>query len=331
MTGKKIVTLRRGFKTEREARLAEAKFLSDYEKKTFRSRNTTTTFNQVYETWKEHYRNTVKESTYVSQIDKADRLIIPRFEDKPINKISLTMCQTQVNKWAEEYKRFFGIIGIANQIFDYAISMELIDSNPMRKTLKPKRKKKDKEELEQFYNKGELKTFFEMVQKLDDIEMFTFFRLLAFTGMRKNEVGALRWIDIDLESGQLKVNQTLAKGENNKIIFQTPKTIEILKEWHKYSTKGLLFKNESGSPKSIVHVNKLLNRVWRRYPDFKRITPHGFRHTHCSLLFEAGATIKEIQERLGHENIQTTMDIYAHVTQKAKDEVANKFASYIGF
>ena len=147
-----------------------------------------------------------------------------------------------------------------------------------------------------------------------------------------------------MESGQLKVNQTLAKGENNKIIFQTPKTekgqrtisldpktIEILKDWHKYSTKGLLFKNESGSPKSIVHVNNLLNRVWRRYPDFKRITPHGFRHTHCSLLFEAGATIKEVQERLCHENIQTTMDIYAHVTQKAKDEVANKFAYYIGF
>jgi prophage lp3 protein 1, integrase len=192
LTGKKIVTLRRGFKTEREARLAEAKCLSDYEKKTFRSRNTTTTFNQVYETWKEHYRNTVKESTYVSQIDRADRLIIPHFGDKPINKITLSMCQAQVNKWAEEYQRFFGIISIANQIFDYAISMELIDSNPMRKTLKPKRKKKDKEELEQFYNKEELKTFFEMVQELDDIEMLTFFRLLAFTGMRKNEVGALR-------------------------------------------------------------------------------------------------------------------------------------------
>jgi integrase len=166
LTGKKIVTLRRGFKTEREARLAEAKCLSDYEKKTFRSRNTTTTFKQVYETWKEHYRNTIKESTYVSQIDKADRLIIPHFGDKPINKITLSMCHAQVNKWAEDYKRFFGIISIANQIFDYAISMELIDSNPMRKTLKPKRKKKDKEELEQFYNKEELKTFFKWSMNL---------------------------------------------------------------------------------------------------------------------------------------------------------------------
>ena len=249
LTGKKIITLRRGFKTEREARLAEAKCLSDYEKKTFRSRNTTTTFNQVYETWKEHYRNTVKESTYVSQIDKADRLIIPYFGDKPINKISLTMCQTQVNKWADEYKRFFGIISIANQIFDYAIAMELIDSNPMRKTLKPKRQKNNTDELEKFYNKEELKKFFKIVKGFNDNEMLTYFRLLAFTGMRKNEISALRWSDIDFKKGQITVNQTLAKGEDNKLIFQTPKTkksartitlnsktIKVLKDWHKYST-----------------------------------------------------------------------------------------------
>lgn len=75
----------------------------------------------------------------------------------------------------------------------------------------------------------------------------------------------------------------------------------------------------------------MLNRVWRAYPDFKRITPHGFRHIHCSLLFESGTTIKEVQERIGRENLQTTMDIYTHVTQQAKNQVADKFASYIGF
>ena len=64
LTNKKIQTFRRGFKTEREARLAEAKCLTDYEKKTFRTKNTTTTtFLQVYEIWKDHYKNTVKEST----------------------------------------------------------------------------------------------------------------------------------------------------------------------------------------------------------------------------------------------------------------------------
>lgn len=344
LSNKKIITFRRGFKTEREARLAEAKCLAEYEKKTFRERNTSTTFEQVYEAWKQHYKKTVKESTYVSQTDKAERLILPIFGSKKINKITVTMCQTQVNKWADKYKRFFGIVTIANQIFDYAVSLELINSNPMRKTLKPRRQKKDKRELEEFYTKEELQEFFDIVETFNDLEMLTYFRLLAFTGMRKNEVGALEWSDIDLKKHEVTVNRTLAKGEDNKIIFQTPKTkksqrtitidpktAEILNEWHQYSTNGLLFKNENGEPKSIVHANNMLKRVWRKYPDFKRITPHGFRHTHCSLLFEAGATIKEVQERLGHENIQTTMDIYAHVTQKAKNEVADKFASYIGF
>ncbi|WP_282185159.1 site-specific integrase [Streptococcus oralis] len=136
----------------------------------------------------------------------------------------MTMCQTQVNKWADEYKRFFGIISIANQIFDYAISMELIETNPMRKTLKPKRQKNNTDELEKFYNKEELQEFFEIVKGFDDVEMLTYFRLLAFTGMRKNEISALRWSDFDLKTGQISVKQTLAKGEDNKLIFQTPKT-----------------------------------------------------------------------------------------------------------
>lgn len=49
------------------------------------------------------------------------------------------------------------------------------------------------------------------------------------------------------------------------------------------------------------------------------------------LLFEAGASLKEVQERLGHSDIQTTMNIYTHVTEKAKDEAAQKFASYMNF
>ena len=73
LTNKKIITKRRGFKTEREARLAEAKCLTEYEKKSFRSKNTATTFQQVYEIWKEHYKHTVKESTYVSQVNIAHK------------------------------------------------------------------------------------------------------------------------------------------------------------------------------------------------------------------------------------------------------------------
>ena len=60
-----------------------------------------------------------------------------------------------------------------------------------------------------------------------------------------------------------------------------------------------------------------------------QITPHGFRHTHCSLLFESGASIKEVQERLGHKDIKTTMNIYAHLNYKNKVISANAIAGII--
>lgn len=56
---------------------------------------------------------------------------------------------------------------------------------------------------------------------------------------------------------------------------------------------------------------------------------HGFRHTHASLPFEAEATIKEVQTQLGHSSSKTALDIYTHVTQSKKQEVAQKFANYI--
>ncbi|WP_217581620.1 tyrosine-type recombinase/integrase [Lysinibacillus sp. GbtcB16] len=65
--------------------------------------------------------------------------------------------------------------------------------------------------------------------------------------------------------------------------------------------------------------------------NLEKITTHGLRHTHYSLLFEAGATIKEVQDRLGHTDVQTTMNIYTHVTEKAKEVAAEKFAKYMDF
>ena len=77
-------------------------------------------------------------------------------------------------------------------------------------------------------------------------------------------------------------------------------------------------------------MNANLKRICKKY-DFKEIKVHGFRHTHCSLLFESGITIQEVQERLGHSDLKTTMSIYAHVKEKQKEEVGKKFARYVNF
>lgn len=84
-------------------------------------------------------------------------------------------------------------------------------------------------------------------------------------------------------------------------------------------------KNEFLQP---TKTRKWILQVQKKY-HLKEITTHGLRHTHCSLLFEAGVKIKEVQDRLGHSDIQTTMNIYAHVTEKAKDSDIQKFEEYL--
>ncbi|WP_457768960.1 tyrosine-type recombinase/integrase [Facklamia hominis] len=61
------------------------------------------------------------------------------------------------------------------------------------------------------------------------------------------------------------------------------------------------------------------------------MTLHGFRHTCCSLLFEAGLGIKEVQDVMGHSNVKTTLDIYAHDTKDNKINSARKLSEYVNF
>nr|WP_241484352.1 tyrosine-type recombinase/integrase [Bacillus clarus] len=70
-----------------------------------------------------------------------------------------------------------------------------------------------------------------------------------------------------------------------------------------------------------------MQRLLKKTSIQKQVTPHSFRHTHTSLLIEANVHIKEIQERLGHSDINTTMDIYAHMTKNIKKEASNKFSN----
>lgn len=90
----------------------------------------------------------------------------------------------------------------------------------------------------------------------------------------------------------------------------------------------LVFNNEQNEYLQPTKTRKWILQVQNKY-NLDLITTHVVRHTHCSLLFEADASIKEVQDRLGHSDIKTTMDIYTHVTEKAKSEAAKKFSNYM--
>ncbi len=82
----------------------------------------------------------------------------------------------------------------------------------------------------------------------------------------------------------------------------------------------LLFSSEENKPLYLDYVNHNLKIIIKEN-NLKHITLHGFRHTHCSLLFESGASVKEVYVRLGHTDIKTTMDdIYTHIAKKQTEE-----------
>ena len=359
MTGKKKRTTRQGFKTQKEAKLALSRLLIEIEENGFK-KSEKYTFADLYELWFESaYKNTVKESTYVKTQESFRLHILPKFGHLRLEKITVTYCQTTVNDWCKKLAKYRAMKNYVTRIFDYAITLDLVESNPMRKISMPtKHKDVTEEKIENFYTKEELQHFFSCLQQETGLsrKWFVLFRLLAFSGMRIGEALALQWNDIDFTNETVTINKTVARGENNALIIQTPKTakgvrtivldkitLSILKKWRTEQATDYLklgfntlkptqpiFTTIHNNYVQLASVVNRLNKIIIKH-DLKRITVHGFRHTHCSLLFEAGASIQEVKERLGHSDIKTTMNIYTHVTKKAKEETAEKFANYVNF
>jgi integrase len=81
-----------------------------------------------------------------------------------------------------------------------------------------------------------------------------------------------------------------------------------------------------GYPIVIKNVRDRMKRLLTIAGLNKALTPHGLRHTHTSLLAEAGVSLEQIMDRLGHTDDQITKNVYLHVTEEMKKEASQKFA-----
>lgn len=344
-TKKPIRTTRRGFRTQREARLAIADLELNGLSKPESEPQMIHTYEQIYNLWYEEYKTTVKASTLLKTERVFKNHILPAFGNKPIQDIKPMDAQNQMNIWHKKLVRASMVMNYAGLVFDYAIRMQLINMNPTKVIKKPVRKESVREDKDMnFYDKDELKKFMAALENNNNFRAFVYFRLLAFTGMRKGESLALKWSDIDLEKQTLYINKAVSRSATG-LYIQTPKTsssirrisiddktVSILQEYKKESPDGLVFQSEDGGILSPAKPRKWYLTAMKNLPDdFKQISIHGFRHTHASLLFEAGASIKDVQSRLGHSDIQTTMDVYTHVSKTAKEQLANRFNNYVDF
>lgn len=216
-------------------------------------------------------------------------------------------------------------------------------------------------ELKRFLNFIEGNTDAKENNGLINYEQVAFFRTLAFTGMRKGEMLALQWKDVSFSKLTIDISKTLAVDRKNKLCIQPPKwrsyrvidvepkTMRMLGAWKSLQARErgfdnianpeqLVFPNENNRWRNLAKPNLWLNDLIdlgtqnyqaaynathdKKFKEFvHRITPHGFRHTHTTWLFETDSNRepKEVMERLGHKDTKVTMEVYTHVTRQRRD------------
>lgn len=352
LTGKERRTTRRGFKTIKEAKQAERNLLLNVEEYGLPSNNLNNlTFKEVASLWFESYQTTVKPTTAKNLKIKLDTIIKHHIHDLKIDKMTVVFCQKITIDLSKQYILYQNYLSIINRVLKYAVSMDILKSNPLDKVIRPKSKQPQKKD--NHYTKEELSEFLKFAKEYSDA-FHVFYHTIAYTGLRRGEALALKWKEIDLDNKTITVNHT-AVILDGKQVLQSPKTkaskriiqiddntIRILKSRRLRQKKEYLkagkvylhdenfvFTNHAQEWTRLKTINNALKYFYNHYPKLKEITIHGFRHTHASLLFEAGVEAKAISDRLGHTNIQTTLNLYTHLNDTQRINTVNQFMDFM--
>lgn len=342
ISGKKVTTSRRGFKTIKEARSALANLQIEFDQGLNSLGAPIMTYKELYELWIPLYKETVKESTYNTTTGIFERHILPTFGNLRIDKITPVHCQKFVNEKSLNFVKFKEFFNNAKRVMDYAYKLNLIKDNPFSRVIIPKSKRN--ETTIKYISKETLNILLEGFKAEGLTLWYAYFRLLAYTGLRKAEGLALNWSDIDFANNTITVSKTLTLGignhlmlsdspkteSSNRTIAVDPETLSILKNWRlkQMPINKKVFTNKSGGYINLPKPGQMLDKITALY-GLPKITVHMLRHTHTSLLFEAGVPMKAVQERLGHSTIKTTMDIYTHISKHVEEESIDTFVKYM--
>lgn len=347
-TGKQKRTTRRGFKTQKEAKKAERELLLSIEENGFTDHSSKPTFKEVSDLWLESYETTVKPTTYQNTKNYLNAIIEHHFKDIRIESVSVAKMQKIVIELSKKYVTYLNYLSIINRVFKYAVHLDIVQTNPVDRIIRPKQQKPRKEKIA--LTKKELNKFLTLAKKDARPVLYTAWHTLAYTGLRRGELLGLEWSDIDFKNKTISVSKTLVTI-NGKLSTQSPKTkrsartislddttVQVLKDW-KLEQKKLFFKlgvksknivitNTKGGYFDFAHFRDELRYFLGKHK-LKQFSVHSLRHTHASLLFEAGIEPKTISDRLGHSNIQTTLDMYTHLNDKQRSDVADRLLKFL--
>lgn len=220
-------------------------------------------------------------------------------------------------------------------LLKYAYKLELIHKIPTYELIQDK----DKKDNSNYWSLNELKFF---LNEIKDTGLFLLvpISIAAYTGMRVAEICALKWKDIDLKEGYISVSHQIIQDKNTNTLIDSDKLktsnskriisipeilIELLKEYESNKNNYVL----SNDPNKMIAPGTLslrftdkIKMINRHENKLRYITFHGLRHTHATLLIMNNENIKVVSERLGHANINITLDTYTKVLKENKKNTA---------
>lgn len=212
-----------------------------------------------------------------------------------------------------------------NLIFKYAVEMGYVLINPARDLSVPSNLPKKKVTSPSSED-------IEKVKSSTDCTFGMFAYWAMYTGLRRGELLALCWEDVDLTNRIITVNKAV-EHINNKPHIKTPKTesgyrtVPVLNKLYEKikKGKGYVFPNQNGE----MLTESQWQRQWELYVKESGVkaTPHQFRHAFATMLFENNVSEKDAQEILGHAQLSTTMDIYTDIRESRKKKVYDKLLS----
>lgn len=328
LEGKRKQTTKRGFPTKREAKQWEN------EVKAANDSDMSVSLNTFVNMYFEDKKGELKERSVRNKKYMIESYIIPYFGTRKMNEIA----PADIIKWqnamrekgfAPTYLRM-----IQNQLtalFNHASNIYGLKSNPCKRV--KKMGKSDAEELN-FWTKEEYDQFIATIDKND--RYYVVFEILFWCGCREGELLALTLNDIDFVNNQIRINKTYYRAEGKDIIT-TPKTEQSVRtidipEFLKQEIQAYTDRLYKYPPDARIFpmVAEAVQHKMKRNIDkagVKKIRVHDLRHSHVAYLINQGVEPLLIKRRLGHKDIQITLNTYGHLypnEQKRLAEMLNE-------
>ena len=334
--GKRKNYKRRGFKSKKAAKLAEAEFLKQYN-------NILPTRIKLNDLIKEYHKdapNHIKLSTLKAYKRFETYVISPSFGNRYIDDITTLEITRWINAISQNgYDgRIYGESSTRNillhlsGLFTYAVDHDWLQKNPCHKVKLPKDPNKIIKRQSGEENFWEIDEYHKFINSVEDEYKRDIYEFMFLTGLRIGEFCALQWKDVDLINNKLRISKSLSAitsqitspktSRSNRTIQLPDRLVEKLKRRYIIVSQQDGFNEDYYLYKDQTYISIATLRRWFnadvKKSGVKKITVHGLRHSHASYLL-SNPVISEllIADRLGH-SVEMLRSTYAHIYEKSR-------------